>query len=185
MFKISKTGWIILIVGILVIALGSLGMAYIQQNNEEGRLEVEISEAAVKLDEFILDEYYADRDALEEKLSQVLSEREAAKAVLSPAVESIDITGDLFRIAEVCNVEIVKISSSLLSENDLNGLAFYVLPINIEVEGEIADIIEYLNKLDSDFTTGFVESVKTSVPEAGSEEETSASIQIKMYTYGG
>ena len=185
MFKISKTGWTILIVSILVIALGSLGMAYIQQNSEQDRLEAAISEATVELDEFILDEHHADRDALEKRLSQMLSEHEAAKGVLSPAIESIDITGDLFRIAELCNVEIVKISSSPFSENDVNGLNFYVLPIKIDVEGEITDIIEYLNKLDSDFTTGFVESVETSVPEAGSGEETSASIQIKMYTYGG
>ena len=185
MFKISKTGWVILIVGILVIALGSLGMAYMQQNNEQDRMGVEISEATLRLDEFILDEYYADRDALEEKLSKILSEHETAKGVLSPTIESIDITGDLFRIAELCNVEIVKISSSPFSENKVSELAFYVLPINIEVEGEITDIIEYLNKLDSDFSTGFVESVGTYLPEADSEEETSASISIKMYTYGG
>ena len=185
MFKISKTGWVVLIIGILVIALGSLGMAYVQQNNERDKLETEISEATLKLDEFILDEYYADRDALEEKLSKMLSEHEVAKGVLSPEIESIDITGDLFRVAELCNVEIMKISSSSLSESNVGGLDFYVLPINIEIEGEITDIIEYLGKLDSDFTTGFVESVKTTVPEADSEEEISALINIKMYTYGG
>jgi len=185
MFKISKTGWVILVAGILVIALGSLGMAYVRQNNEEQQLEMATAEAKAKLDGFVLDEFYAERDALSDELSKSLSERDAARAVLSPMIESIDITGQLFRIADDCGVKIISVSSSPLSENQVNKLIFHVLPVNIAVEGKITSIIDYLNKLDSDFTAGFVESVETHVAEAGSGQETSASIQMRMYTYGG
>ena len=184
MFKISKTSWIILIVGILVIALASLGTAYTRQNEERSRLDAELSQAALELEGLEFDELYAQQQALEKKLSLVLAGYETAKKVLSPTIESIDLTGDLFRIADICGVEIITISSSRILSSNLGEVSCIILPVEVEIEGEITKIIDFLNKLDNELTTGVVKSVNVRITEADSTQEITASIKLGIYTYG-
>ncbi len=184
MFKLSKTSWIILIVGVMAVAVASLGTAYTQQNEERSRLDTELSKAALELEGFELDGFYVQQQELEKKLSLVLSEYEATKTALSPTIESIDIIDGLFRTADICGVEIITISSSEFSTSDLNEVTFRVLPIEVEIDGEITNIINFLNKLDNELSTGVVKSVNVQITEADSTQEITASIRLNIYTYG-
>ena len=184
MFKLSKASWIILSIGVLAIVLGSLGMAYAEQKTENSRLEEELDQAALKLQSFNLSELQDERSKLEADLKEAQANYESAKKALSPQVESIDITTNLYQDAQECQVEIVAISSAPLSESELNGITFHTLPIEVEVEGEIAGIINFLNKIDSQFGTGAITSVKVNVKERDEVEKMWASIKLEIYTYG-
>ena len=110
---------------------------------------------------------------------------DAAKAILSQPIGSIVASDTLFNIAETCGVEVTEISSSGSAGGELEGIACSVLPLTARVEGDIPNLINFIIKLNGDFTTGAVKSVDISVSENTTEERSSANIQLLVYTYQG
>lgn len=203
--KLSKTSWLILTIGIFIIIFSSLGMARSQQVHERNQLNEELSLAMWRLDEFQFEELSSRQEELEEQLSDVMAEFEAAKAVLSQPTGSIATSDTLFDIAKVCRVEVTEISSSDMVREDLEGITCFILPLTARVEGEIPNLIRFITKLNTDFSTGIVKSVEINIPEvtedpgetgeesaegqSGEEEpeveEPSATIRLVLYTYRG
>ena len=209
--KLGKTSWLILTLGIFIIAFGSLGVARSQQVEEQSQLEDELTVAEKRLSNLQLKEFHSQKNELEQQLDQALSQLEDAKDVLHQSIESIVVTDALFEIASACDVVIIQVNSSAISQEKLPGMTSSVTRLNITVEGDVLSLISFITKLNNDFTTGVVESAGISTQrlvqeeiqgEAGEEEtegetgestegETgeattpNANIQLLVYTYGG
>jgi hypothetical protein len=183
--KLSKKSGLILVVGIAACVYVGLWLARSQQVDEQERLHEELVTAAMALDDFPVDEVSSQRVELEEQLSQAISQLETAKAALSQSTGSIDVSGHLFDIAEDVGVEITVVSSSHPSGGSLGGITCSVLPLTVTVEGDVADIISYVGRLNYDFPTGIIKLVKMDIPETTCEGVPSATIQLQIYTYQG
>ena len=182
---LSKTSWIILTVGISIIAFASLGFARAQQLHERNQLNEELSTAELRLNRLQLSQLSSQREELEKQLTESIAQLETTKTILSQPAESIAASSTLFNIAETCDVEITEISSSGLASGDLEGITCSVLPFTVRAEGVISSLMSFIFTLNDDFITGAVESVDISVSENTTEERSSANIRLLIYTYKG
>jgi len=183
--SISKTSWLLLSVGISIIAFTSLGVARSQQVHEQDQLDEELSLAERRLNGLQFEQLYSQQEELEKQLSQIISRLETTKARLSRPTGSIAASDALFSIAKACGVEVAEISSSGPASGDLEGVVCSVLPLTARIEGDVPNLISFIIKLNGDFTTGVVKSAGISVSENVSEERTSANIRLVIYTYQG
>jgi len=193
--KLSKTSWLLLTVGISAILGASLGLAYLQQAGERSRLEQELSAAQLQFDESSTEELSSQQEKLERRLVQAELGFKTAEARLSQPVESIETSDALFVIAEHYGVEITDVSSSTPTDEQVDGVACCVLPLTVQVEGDVNSLIDFVINWAGEYSTGVVKSVEMTVPqladvgeegnEAESEEETRVNIRMLIYTYVG
>ena len=183
--KLSKTSWLILTVGIIIIVFASLGNIRLQQIHERNQLDEELSLAEWRLNEFQLEQLSSKQEELEKQLGQTISELETAKAVLSQPIGGIAANDILLSIAEACSVKVIEISSSGRTNGDLEGVTCLVLPLTARVEGDVSSLISFIIRLNGDFMSGVVKSVDISVSNNHGDERSSANIQLLIYTYQG
>ena len=181
--------WILIGIGIFIIAFVSLGAIRSQQINEHNQLGQELTLAQAKVKTFQLNQLSARKAELEYQLSQNRVEFEAAEAKLSNTIGSIATSSILFDIAAACGVEVTEISSPGIASAGLGGVTCPVLSLNTQVEGNLPNLISFITMLNNELTTGFVKSVDITIPETAGEEEeperTSANIQLVLYTDQG
>ena len=180
---ISRTGWIILAVGITIIAFANLGVARFQQVQERNQLNEKLSLAKQKLSEFQLEQIYSQQEELEKQLDQTMSQFQTAKTILSQPIGSISTSGKLFDIAETCGIEVTEINSSSPASGNLEGIVCSILPFNVVVEGDVPNLIDFIIKLNGDFKTGVVTSVDMRVSENTGGEKSLANIRLLLYTH--
>ena len=183
--KLSKTSWLILTVGICIVAFVSLGVARAQQLDEQNQLNEELSIAELRLSKFQIEQFSSQQEELEKQLTESIAQLETTKVILSQPAESIAVSGTLFNIAETCGVEITEINSSGLSSSDLEGITCSVLPLTVKAEGVISSLMSFIFTLNDNFTTGAVETVNISVADNATDESSSANIQLLIYIYQG
>jgi len=185
--KLSKTSLVLLVIGILVIAFGSLGAIRAYQINQHIRLSEELASAQLQLKKFQLDKLTYRQSELEQQLGQALSQFEAAEATLSQSVGSIATSSILFDIAAANGVEVTEVGSPGSASDSLGGVTCSVLTLTATVEGDVPNLIGFITQLNDDLKAGFVKSVDISIPEENSEEgeKPSANIQLLVYTYQG
>lgn len=183
--KLSKTSWLLLAVGIFIIAFVGLGAVHYQQVQQENRLDDELALAQLKLKGIKLEQLSYQQEELEKQLGQTISWSGTAKAILSQPIRSVATSETLFDTAAVYGVEVTEISSPGLASDELEGITGSVLALTVRVEGDVSDLISFIIKLNNNLTTGVVKSVEISVPETTSEGKSSANIQLVIYTYQG
>ncbi len=192
--KLSKTTRIFLAIGIFVILVASLSMAYSQQSQEQSRLNQELSLAQLRLDKYSPDKLPSQQRELESQLAQAEAQLKNAKASLSQSIESIEVTNTLFAVAEACDVEIIEINSPGPTSKELEGVTCSVLSLTVKVEGDVPKLINFIHKLSWKFPTDVVESVEINVPEVTEEEgetgeeeleKPSANLKLCIHTYEG
>lgn len=187
--KLSKKAQIALGVGIFVVLAGSLLMLYLQQGQEQSRLNQELDVAQLRLDKHPLDEFSFQIRELGWRLVQAESRISATKDSLRQSVDSIEATETLLQVIEAQGVGIIEISSPGLSSEDLEGSVYSVLVLTVVVEGDVPELVHFIAELSSKFPTGVLESVEITDPavtegEAGSTEP-SASLSLRIYSYEG
>ena len=182
---LSKTSWIILTVGISIIAFASLGFARAQQLHERNQLNEELSIAEISISKLKLEQLSSQREELEKQLTESIAQLETTKTILSQPAESIAASSTLFNIAETCGVEITEISSSGLASGDLEGITCSVLPFTVRAEGVISSLMSFIFTLNGDFITGAIETVDISAADNATDGSSSANIQLLIYTYKG
>ena len=130
--KLSKTAWLILVIGIFVIASGSLYWLYLQEGPKQEELSEQLSAVQAKIPKLAAER--ADLEStlteLEDKLTRVTSQLTTAKVVFPAAVESIEVDELLFGIANNWDLEIITLTASE--------------PSDLEVEVEMINIIYLL-----------------------------------------
>jgi cell division protein FtsB len=183
--KLSKTSWLIIIIGVFVIVLIGLGIVRSQQVHQQNELNEQLALTRSKIQVIQLEQLSLRQGDLERQLSETDSQSESAKKILSQPVRSVTISDFLFDTAEANSVNITEINSSGLASEELAGVTCSVLPFTAKVEGELTNLVSYITKLNNDLATGFVKSVEISVPETSSTKKPSANIQLIIYTYQG
>lgn len=183
--KLSKTSWLIIIIGFFVIILVGLGIVRSQQVHQQNELNEQLALAQSKIQVIQLEQLSHRQGELERHLSETDSQSESAKKILSQPIRSITISDLLFNVAEANSVNVTEITSSGLASEELAGVTCSVLPFTARVEGELTNLVSYITRLNSDLATGFVKSVEINVPEASSTKKPSANIQLVIYTYQG
>jgi hypothetical protein len=183
--KLSKTSWLILGVGVVILAFASLGMVRSQQTDWEDQLKQELALAEKGLGKSQLREFSTQKQELEEQLSQLESQLQVVKSELDQSVASIDVTDSVFGIAEQCGVTIVELNSPGVAEEKLEGLLCSAISLDIIAEGEVADLLSFIVRLNNDFVTGMVRSAEISVPGPAIAERPSANIEFIVYAYRG
>ena len=187
--RLSKTAWLILGIGIFVIAFGSLFMGYSRQSGEQERLENSLSVAQAALPERI-----AEREDLESQLTQLESELTQATSSLNSsqakfpeAVESIEYDEELFLSAHDCNLEIVSLTVEEPRDEEVEDVTYAVTTFEVEVRGKVADMLDFINIIATGgyFTTATVDSVDMKIPEPDKKEEPTAIIKLTIYSYEG
>ena len=71
--KLGRASWIILTVGIIIVAFGSLGIARFQQSKEQEQLQEELSVAELRLEKFQLKQLRSQKEEFEERLDKAIS----------------------------------------------------------------------------------------------------------------
>ena len=183
--KLSKTSWIILSVGVFLVVVAGLGLTRSQQIKEQGQLDTELDVAEMRISKLGVEQLHEQQDSLQQKLDDILVELTAAKSELSHSVESIDVTDEFYAIAESCSVMIENISSSTIQNEELDGIACSKTSLNAMASGDVPDLISFIIKLNTDFTTGTVKLAQISIEDPDEDRPSSADIQMVVYTYEG
>jgi uncharacterized membrane-anchored protein YhcB (DUF1043 family) len=185
--KLSKTSWIILSIGIFAVVFVGLGLTRYQQFKEQSRLNDELGIAEMRLEKFQAQQLGQQMDELQAQLDESTVQLAAAKDSLRRSVESVDVTDEFFAIARSCGVTIAGMTTSSIGSSEVGDVACSSITLNAGVSGETADLVDFIARLNSDFTTGVVKSAQISVAaaEEDSESESSANIMIVVHAYEG
>ena len=195
--KLSKRMLIVLAVGAFIIVFAVLGMTCSQRVNEQDELNEQLSLAQLRLKGVQPEQLSSQQAELEGQLSQATSQFEAVKDILSQPIGSITISSILFEIAEAHGLEVTEVTSPGPDSESLEGVTCSVISLTAKVEGDVHNLVSFVAKLNSHFTTGVVKSVEINIPETtdegegeGEEEEqekekASADIQLVVYTHQG
>ena len=211
--KLGKIAWLILGIGIIIIALGSLYMLYRGQLAEQERLNDALSLAQATVPKLAVDRTNLESTLteLQDKLAQATSRLKTAKAAFpTSSVESIEVDELLFQIADAWDLDItsltaeepsVQIVEVEVEDIDVADVTYSVTSFTVAVKGEVTDILDFINTIvtHEDFITATVEVVNITVPEPLTEEEKedlteeeieekekpSATIQLVIYSFRG
>jgi hypothetical protein len=183
--KLSKTSWLILSIGLFIVIIAGLGFTRSQQLKEKGQLDEELSIAEKRLNKLQVKDLREQEEELQKRLDESTTQLAAVKDSLRQPVESIDVTDEFFAVAHYCDVEVMSISSSGIKSESLGDVACSMISLNASVIGEVSNLINFVIKLNNDFTTGLVQSAQMSIKETVYEGEASASIQMVVYAYEG
>ena len=158
--KLSKTTWVALIIGVIVIAVITLGWTYSQENAQKTQLDTALVAAKQKLAGLTLDELNAQKAQLTEQAAQINAQAEDITAQLSSSKDSIEATDMILANAKSHNVEVVDISSPGLSSDSLSGIDSETLSVDIQVEGNVQNIANFTVSLSQIFPTAVVKTVQ-------------------------
>ncbi|MFC2071712.1 hypothetical protein ACFLUU_03210 [Chloroflexota bacterium] len=181
--KISKKTGLVIAIGIFVIALGSLFTVYSGQADEKMELNGQLASVQSQLSGIQLEQLSSRQAELEEQLSQATPQFEAVKDILSQPVESVTVTSALFDLAGAYGVKVIEITSPSPTAENLEGVTCSVISLTARVEGGVPNLVGFITKLNSHFTTGIVKAVKITALETASSGNTSADIQLAVYIF--
>ena len=212
--KLTKTSWIILVIGVFIIAIGSVYWLYLQERPKQTELNAQLSVVQAQLPKLAAERASLESTLteLEDKLAQVTSQLKTAKAVFPASVQSIEVDELLFGMADNWGLEITSLTASEPSdlevevEVEMEGIevediTYLVTYFAVDVDGEVTDILDFIHTIVThrDFDTATVELVNITVPEPLTEAEKeelseeelaerempSARINIDIYSYQG
>ncbi|MFC1979311.1 hypothetical protein ACFLVS_00285 [Chloroflexota bacterium] len=192
MKKIRKTTLMVIAGGIVAVIVAIMGMTYFQHDSEQTELKDKIDVAQLKLNKYTAELNSAQKEQMEKRLTAAELQLINSKVSLSQSIESIEASGILFDFAEDYNLEITELSSIGIERQPIDRVNMLVLPVTATVEGDVLDLIDFINKWTSEYSTGRVESVEIAVVEAleveeGTEEtgevEWSATITLFIFTH--
>lgn len=183
--KLSKISWLILAAGVFVVVFASLGITRSQQFRELDRLDDELAIAEMRLSKVQVKDLNYQQEELQKRLDERIIQLITAKDTLRQTIGSIDVTDEFFEIARSCNVEVISLSSSGIGSDKLESIACSVITLTAEVTGDTSNLIDFVIRLNNDFTTGIVKSAAISVSETDDESGSSASIRMVVYAYEG
>lgn len=180
-FKLSKTGWIILSAGVFIVILAGLGVTYSAQLKENSELQDKLAISELRLDKFNIADLEEQEAALLAQLETSLVEFDNNKTIMQNPVQSIDVTEKCYYIAYESSVVITDIGTTDVQEEEFCGLPCYRIAINVQVEGTVSQIVNFIENINEGFTTGYIETIR--MYGERDEEPPYASIQMVVYSY--
>jgi hypothetical protein len=191
--KLSRTAWLILGIGVLVIALGSLYMVYSRQSSAQQELAASLSQARAREPKVISDREAAAAELTkgQNKLAEASSLLTKSQAQFPKSVVSIEYGEALWEIADACDLEVMKLTAAEPSNKKVGDITFTVFSFEVKVRGEVDDILDFISDIarSEHFTAATVELVNIKVPEPPEEGEEpelpTATIRLVGYSYEG
>jgi hypothetical protein len=191
--KLSRTAWLILGIGVLVIALGSLYMVYSRQSSAQQELAASLSQARAREPKVISDREAAAAELTkgQNKLAEATSLLTKSQAQFPKSVVSIEYGEALWEIADACDLEVMKLTAAEPSNKKVGDITFTVFSFEVKVRGEVDDILDFISDIarSEHFTAATVELVNIKVPEPPEEGEEpelpTATIRLVGYSYEG
>ncbi|MFH1651792.1 MAG: hypothetical protein ABID87_06825 [Chloroflexota bacterium] len=168
--KLGRTSWVILILGVLIIAFGSLGIARAQQVEERKQISEDLTIAEKRLTNLQLRELQSQKLNLEQGLEQEKYLLDNARIALDQTIDSIPVTDELFVIAAATRVKIMELTSTGVKNGDFQDVPVTVIKLNITADGEVLDLINFVTRLNTDIPTGAVQSVDIATEELDVED---------------
>jgi hypothetical protein len=184
-FKLSKTSWIILATGVFVVVMAALGITHSQQLSEQGKLDDELSISQTSLNNLHIEALQLELEELQQRALEGQAQLEEAVQLLNQTVVSVEVTEEFFSIAESCGVLVINLSTSPIIPNVYEGIGLSAISLSAAVEGATPNLIDFVESLNNDFTTGLIKSVQIEIPPSPSNETSSVSIQMTIYSYEG
>lgn len=191
--RLGRTAWLVLGIGVFVVAFITLFMFYSHCSGEQADLEQSLTGAQTQLTKVV-----SGKAALESRLADQENKLAAANALLKSARASfprsnVNIEYDevLADLAKLHNLEVVSMKAGEPREKTVEGITFIVISFEAEVSGEVYSILGMVSDIAEDtlFASATVEVAELKVPEpeaAGEEPEApSATIKLVGYSYGG
>jgi hypothetical protein len=192
--KLTRTTWLILALGVLVIAFASLFVVYSRQASQQKDLKSSLAEAKA-----LFPQLASQIKNLEGQLAQRQSELAAAllnlsqaKAKFPPSVHSIDYYQRLLAIADDCDLNVMSLKASGPRQQKVDSATYLVTTFDVAVRGEMASILDFIHTLatSEDFTSATVTVVSINIPQpptgqGGIPQESEASISLDIYAYPG
>jgi len=183
--KLSKTSWLILSAGVFIVVLVGLGLTRSQQIQEQTGLDEELSVTQKRLDNLQITELQEQQEQLQQRVDEREEELDEIKDRLRQPIASVDVTDEVFQIAEYSNVTIMSLSTTPISGGKLGGVSMSTISVVMSVTGHSSDVINFVINLNHGLTTGVVQMATISIPEDEVEELSSASLNIIVYSYKG
>jgi hypothetical protein len=183
--KLSKTSWLILAAGVFIVILAGLGLSRSQQLSEQTQLDEALATTTSRLDMLDVTQLELEDAELKQRLDETMVEFSEVKDRLRQTVVSVDVTDELFRIAEYSNVEIMTMMTSAQSDGKLGSVSCLSTSITANVMGATDDLIDFVINLNSGYTTGIVKTVNISIPEDTQSDNSTAAISMSIYSYEG
>ena len=178
--NVSKTSWIILSVGVFIVVLAGLGVTYSQQLTENSEANDELEVTEMRLGQFNIEELQQQKSELEAIYDSVSSQHDISKAKFQQPIESVNVTDKCYYIASLSNVEIYDIGTTDIKTEIFSDLECERIAISVMVRGELSDMVNFIININEGFTTGYIESVRTTL-----DDSPYTSIQLVVYSYRG
>jgi TolA-binding protein len=183
--KLSKTSWIILAAGLFIVVMAGLGITRSQQLQEQGRLDDELGISQQSLANLQITDLQLQLDELQQTAAQEQLQLDETQKQLEQTVVSVDVTDEFFSIASNCGVMVINLITSPIVPNIYEGIGLSTTSLNAAVEGALPNLIDFVERLNNDFTTGLIKSTQIDIPPSSSNETPSASVQMIIYSYEG
>lgn len=181
--KLGKTARMFLAGGIFVVLAAILGMAYLQQGQEQSRLSQKLSTVQTVLDKqlakFPPEAFASQQSELQSQLTRAKLELYTAETRLRQSIESIKISDACFEVADATGVEVILIDSPGVTSEQLEEVSFSVLTFTVTVEGNLANQTDFILELSDRFTADVVDLLDVDV------EERLATVTIRFHSYEG
>jgi hypothetical protein len=208
--KFGRVAQLVLAIGIFAIAAIFLYRMYQERQDEHEQLSNQLATAQQLLPKLESEkaELEGELSSLQVRMEQAIASLSRDKAKFPGLIESIEYDELFFQMANDRDLEMMSLAAAEPGELKVEDVTFTVTTFTMEVHGEVADIIDFVNgiAIGDDFTTTAVEVVNISVPEPltvqekeapaeqATEEEDeeevkpespSATIRVNIYSYEG
>ena len=149
--RLNRTIWLVVVIVILAIALGVLFSIYSGQVGEREQLNDRLWAADDRLPGLI-----ANREDLEDQLTQAESSLDKSQAKFPEVLESIEYGEDFFKIAygqnlysmaRGCGVELTSLSASQPTNKKVGAVTYSVSPFTVTVKGNTDDILDFIDAI--------------------------------------
>lgn len=182
----KKTRWLVVVAALVLAAvLAGQGVVQVRQAREKNELTEELRHAEQGLSRLEAEQSPFDRTEMNERLSDALAHFDTARIDLSQLTDSIIANKAFFDLAAESGVTLTEITASAESSAKLGEVTLAVLPFTIGAEGEVSQLLNFVEVLNTDLANGVVTAAKLTVPGTTGERLPSASIELAIYVYRG
>lgn len=166
-----------LIIGFFLLVLAALGMVYLQKQNEQTNLSLEISQLKTTLSRPV------------QTITEFEEEYETIKEAFPTGLKEKDIIIEVLSIAESLGFDVsiessnVSITSEKATTEQVGDNEYGVLNFHVDINSDYERVMDFIREMDSMPTLKTLAVKELSI--AKGETSTSASLEFSVYTPGG
>ncbi len=179
--KLIKRLGPIIAIGVFVVGLAVLGIARFQMSEEQNQTDEQLTRVRSELNEIQLEELSSRQAELKEQISKSTSQFNEANAIISQPAGSINVSSTFFDVAKTFGLKVIELTTTSPSIESLEGINYSMVSLTATVRGKTADIIDFVTGMNFSLKTGTIKSAIITIPEAGSGDNVSATIQLVAY----